>query len=206
MDWEGAVGFSGRSKQLHVWSGNAWASHDHPQQPSQNSAGQGSSGALVRQPPVPAAAALPRPEAPALERPQRPAAAAKTGPSQPMRTLRPLSPEVALKAAQFAGDSSLPHSSVQALLECHYSVHGAFQLLQNPILSPATIAELRTIPCIAVQGQEDMVCPPGTAWALHEVWPEMELRLVPGAGHSMYDPAITHELIEAHEAMRRLFD
>ncbi len=31
----------------------------------------------------------------------------------------------------------------------------------------------------------------------------MELRLVPGAGHSMYDPRITHELVQAVSAFQR---
>jgi hypothetical protein len=30
----------------------------------------------------------------------------------------------------------------------------------------------------------------------------MELRLVANAGHSMYDPAITHELVAATDALR----
>lgn len=38
------------------------------------------------------------------------------------------------------------------------------------------------------------ICPPETAFALHEVWPEMRLRLVPGAGHSMYDPGLQQEV------------
>jgi len=32
---------------------------------------------------------------------------------------------------------------------------------------------------------------------LHDAWPEMKLRLVAGAGHSMYDPEITSELVKA---------
>lgn len=35
-----------------------------------------------------------------------------------------------------------------------------------------------------------------------QAWPELRLRLVGGAGHSQYDPAITHELLEATDAMR----
>lgn len=73
----------------------------------------------------------------------------------------------------------------------------------SPLLQPAALATLRTagVPCIAVQGQQDMVCPPGTAYALHQAWPEMRLRLVPNAGHSMYDPSIRHELLLATDAL-----
>ena len=62
---------------------------------------------------------------------------------------------------------------------------------------------IRHIPCIAVQGRLDFVCPIKTAFDLHCEWPEMEVRVVPGAGHSMYDPAIAHELLEATDRMRR---
>ena len=53
------------------------------------------------------------------------------------------------------------------------------------------------IRCIAVQGGQDYICPPRTALALHDAWPEMELRIVLDAGHSMYDPRIASELIAA---------
>jgi proline iminopeptidase len=91
--------------------------------------------------------------------------------------------------------------SVQALLECHYSLHGAF-LLEAPLLDH--MERIRHIPCVAVQGQMDYVCPPGTAFDLHQQWPEMELRLVPEAGHSMYDPRITDQLVKATDRMRHL--
>ena len=53
------------------------------------------------------------------------------------------------------------------------------------------------LPAIAVQGTADTICPPATAYDLHAAWPELELRLVSGAGHSHYDPDIQHELLEA---------
>ena len=91
--------------------------------------------------------------------------------------------------------------SAQCLLEAHYSIHAAF-LQQQPLSEH--IDRVRHIPCIAVQGQWDLVCPPTTAVELGQAWPEMELRLVPRAGHSMYDPAITHELVTAADRMRVL--
>ncbi len=52
-----------------------------------------------------------------------------------------------------------------------------------------------------------MGCPTMCAPASHlvvavQAWPELQLRLVGGAGHSQYDPAIQHELLEATDAMR----
>lgn len=98
-----------------------------------------------------------------------------------------------------AGHPSM--ASAQALLECHYSVHGAF-LLEAPLLQH--MERVQHIPAVAVQGQLDFVCPPTTAVALHKAWPSMELRLVPGAGHSMYDPAIKDQLLRATDRMRSL--
>jgi len=67
---------------------------------------------------------------------------------------------------------------------------------------PQNIDCLRGIPAIGVQGRVDLVCPPATAFELHTTWPELRLRLVGGAGHSQYDPAVQHELLQATDAMR----
>jgi hypothetical protein len=52
-------------------------------------------------------------------------------------------------------------------------------------------------PTIAIQGGNDAICPPDTALDLHEVWKEMELRIVLQSGHSMYDPLIAGEIVKA---------
>jgi pimeloyl-ACP methyl ester carboxylesterase len=104
---------------------------------------------------------------------------------------------------QHAGSRGMSQGSTQALLTCHYSMHGAF-LLEEPLLAHMHCINGRRFPCIAVQGQQDLICPPGTAFDLHQAWPDMELRLVPGVGHSMYDPAITAELVCATDRMLQL--
>ncbi|KAJ8604432.1 hypothetical protein CTAYLR_000883 [Chrysophaeum taylorii] len=81
----------------------------------------------------------------------------------------------------------------QPLLTCHYSIHKAF--LDDDLLD--NLDKIRHIPAIAVQGGADFICPPTTAIDLAAAWPELELRLVPGGGHSQYDPRIRHELLEA---------
>ena len=73
-------------------------------------------------------------------------------------------------------------------------VHAGF-LEDDAILGG--VGALRHLPAIAVQGAADTICPPATAYALHEAWPELELRLVKGAGHSQYDPDIQSELLDA---------
>jgi proline iminopeptidase len=39
-------------------------------------------------------------------------------------------------------------------------------------------------PATIIQGRYDMVCPPQTAWDLHEAWPESRMYWIPDAGHS----------------------
>lgn len=87
----------------------------------------------------------------------------------------------------------------QAMLTCFYSLHGGF-LSEGQLMEKANVDRIRHIPCLAVQGAADLICPPATALDLSEAWPEMRLVLVGGAGHSMYDPKITHELIKATDS------
>ena len=87
-----------------------------------------------------------------------------------------------------------------ARIECHYFVHGGFlehddQLLRN-------VDRIRDIPAVIVQGRYDVVCPLRSAWDLHREWPQADLRIIPDAGHSAFEPGITHELIEATDRFR----
>ena len=107
---------------------------------------------------------------------------------------------VAAKAvAAASGGQYIP---AQARLTSHYSVNGAFLGNDEAILS--RIDRIRHIPCVAVQGGNDIICPPSTAYELHQVWPEMELKVVPGAGHSMYDSGLQTEVIEATDRIKRM--
>jgi pimeloyl-ACP methyl ester carboxylesterase len=116
--------------------------------------------------------------------------------------------ELILKGLAYEGSASasgpeLSGGAAQALLTCHYSLHGAF-LLDAPLLAREALAPLRArrTPCIAVQGGADIVCPPAAAYELAEAWPEAEVAIVAGAGHSMYDPLIAHELVTATDRLR----
>lgn len=88
----------------------------------------------------------------------------------------------------------------QARLTSHYSINRAFFDDEEAIFS--RIDEIRHIPCFAVHGGNDLVCPPSTAYELHAAWPEMRLTVVPSAGHSMYDPGLMNEVLAATDAMR----
>lgn len=89
----------------------------------------------------------------------------------------------------------------QAMLTCYYSVNDAFMMSDFQLLATHNIDRIRHIPCIAVQGARDLICPPDSALDLSEVWPEMECRIVTEGKHSMYDPRIMSELIEASDHM-----
>lgn len=89
-----------------------------------------------------------------------------------------------------------------ARIECHYFVNGGFLETENQLLE--NVERIRHIPCVIVQGRYDVVCPPITAWELHQVWPEAEWILVPDAGHSMSEPGIRSALIEASDRFVRL--
>jgi proline iminopeptidase len=98
--------------------------------------------------------------------------------------------------AQFETDTA---ALAIARIEAHYFVHGAF-LAENQLLRD--IARIRHLPCAIVQGRYDIVCPPATADALAQAWPEAEYTIVPDAGHSVREPGITRELVAAVERMR----
>jgi len=59
------------------------------------------------------------------------------------------------------------------------------------------IDKIRNIPGVIVQGRYDVVCPAVSAWELSQAWPEADLRIVPDAGHSAFEPGNIHELVTA---------
>ncbi|MBS0486121.1 MAG: prolyl aminopeptidase [Proteobacteria bacterium] len=87
-----------------------------------------------------------------------------------------------------------------ARIECHYFVNGGFFECDDQLLRDAH--KLKHIPAVIVQGRYDVVCPMRSAWDLHRAWPEADLRIVPDAGHSAFEPGNTHELIEATDRFR----
>ncbi len=85
-----------------------------------------------------------------------------------------------------------------ARIETHYFVNGGFLESETQLLDG--VETIRHIPAVIVQGRYDVVCPMRTAWELAERWPEANFRVVADAGHSAYEPGITHELITATDA------
>jgi proline iminopeptidase len=90
-------------------------------------------------------------------------------------------------------------NSTQALpstpfMEAHYFQNDCFM---RPGQLLAEAAQLAGIPGIVVQGRYDLLCPPATSHALGAAWPESEVRLVEGAGHSLYDPGVRDAVMKA---------
>lgn len=93
------------------------------------------------------------------------------------------------------------HSALAlARLECHYFVNHCF-IKENHIIE--RIGRLRSLPAILVHGRYDAICKPAAATALAGHWPELRLQIVPGAGHSAFEPGIIDALVKATDQMAR---
>ena len=82
-----------------------------------------------------------------------------------------------------------------ARIETHYFVNGGFLEHEDELLDG--VERIRQIPAVIVQGRYDVVCPIVTAWELAQRWPEADFRVIADAGHTAYEPGITHELVTA---------
>lgn len=85
-------------------------------------------------------------------------------------------------------------------LEAHYFLHDAFlsddQLIRN-------VGRIRHLPAIIIQGRYDIVCPPLSAYRLHQAWPEARINMVEDAGHAAFEPGIASALVAATEQFKR---
>ncbi|MBC7575708.1 MAG: prolyl aminopeptidase [Herminiimonas sp.] len=85
-------------------------------------------------------------------------------------------------------------------LEAHYFLHDGFmapdQLLQN-------VPRIAHLPAVIVQGRYDIVCPPVSAWRLHQAWPQARLEMVDDAGHAAFEPGTARALMAATERFRQ---
>jgi proline iminopeptidase len=88
----------------------------------------------------------------------------------------------------------------RARVQIHYIQNQCF-LDENTLLDGAS--KLSSIPTTIVQGRYDMVCPPLTAWELHQKMPHARFIMVPDAGHSGMERGISSALIEATERFKQ---
>jgi proline iminopeptidase len=79
-------------------------------------------------------------------------------------------------------------------MEAHYFQNDCF-MKPDQLMTEA--GQLTEIPGIIVQGRYDLLCPPATSYALAARWQRAEVRIVGGAGHSLYDPGIRDAVMKA---------
>ena len=92
-----------------------------------------------------------------------------------------------------------PHTALSlARIECHYFMNNSF-LEPNQIVRDAH--RLHAIPGTIVHGRYDVVCPIDQAWALHQAWPQAELKVITDAGHSATEPGTVDALVRATQRM-----
>jgi proline iminopeptidase len=96
-----------------------------------------------------------------------------------------------LDIASLNSTRTLPSSP---FMEAHYFQNDCFM---KPEQLMAKASQLKGIPGIIVQGRYDLLCPPATTHALGALWTEAEVRIVEGAGHSLYDPGIRDAVMKA---------
>lgn len=80
----------------------------------------------------------------------------------------------------------------------HYGIHQCF-LQPNQVLE--NVSKVIYHPCIIVHGSSDTICPLEQGALLHENWPNSELWIIEGAGHSLREKAIANALIDATEKL-----
>jgi proline iminopeptidase len=83
---------------------------------------------------------------------------------------------------------------VTPFMEAHYFRNDCF-MKPGQLLADAN--KLAGIAGLIVQGRYDLLCPPATSHALAAAWPACEVRIVEGAGHSLYDPGIRDAVMKA---------
>ncbi|MBV9983626.1 MAG: prolyl aminopeptidase, partial [Bradyrhizobium sp.] len=79
-------------------------------------------------------------------------------------------------------------------MEAHYFQNDCF-MAPDQLLRDA--GKLAGIPGIIVQGRYDLLCPPATSQALAARWPRAEIRILEGAGHTLYDPGVRDAVMKA---------
>jgi proline iminopeptidase len=94
------------------------------------------------------------------------------------------------------------YAAAFARIECHYFINRGFLRSDDQLL--AGVDRIRHIPAVIVQGRYDVVCPMTSAWDLHRAWPEADLRIMPKAGHSAFEPDTTRELTSATDRFAKL--
>jgi len=88
-----------------------------------------------------------------------------------------------------------------ARIEAHYFMNDSF-LEPNQLLN--NMDRLHNIPGFIIHGRYDMICRIQYAFDIHRAWPNSELNIIEGSGHSAGELGIRSALIKAGNDMLRL--
>lgn len=75
----------------------------------------------------------------------------------------------------------------------HYAKNGAF-LKEGQLIKNAH--KLKNIPGAILHGRYDMICPPITAWQLHQAWPKADFHIIEASGHHSTEESKTSTIIK----------
>jgi proline iminopeptidase len=81
-----------------------------------------------------------------------------------------------------------------SLIENYYMINNCF-LEERQLLNNAD--KLADIPTIIINGRYDVICPPITAYKLHQKLPKSKLWIIEAAGHASSEPGIEAALVRA---------
>lgn len=104
-----------------------------------------------------------------------------------------------LEGASHIGSTPAAYARAFARIENHYFINHGFLPEDGYIM--ANMHKISHIPGVIVQGRYDMICPPKTAFQLHEVWPSSRLIIAPASGHSLSEQGISSALLGVMDEM-----
>lgn len=98
-----------------------------------------------------------------------------------------------------------------ARIESHF-FHNRGWMEDGALLAPENVAKIAHIPTVIVQGRYDVVCPMKTCWDLRNAWLKaqngrngnLELFIIPDAGHASREPGVTDKLLYATDKYRAI--
>ncbi|MEM7240718.1 MAG: prolyl aminopeptidase [Pseudomonadota bacterium] len=97
------------------------------------------------------------------------------------------------------GSTPAAYAQAFARIENHYFQNRGFLESDNYILD--NIGKIKEVPGTIVHGRYDMICPPRSAFTLHEAWPSSQLKMMPAAGHSLSEPSISSALVKVMDEL-----
>ncbi|MEO0342556.1 MAG: prolyl aminopeptidase [Pseudomonadota bacterium] len=98
-----------------------------------------------------------------------------------------------IDGATHHGSTPAAYARAFARIENHYFINQGFLEQDNHIME--NMHKISHIPGVIVQGRYDMICPPHTAFKLHEAWPLSRLIIAPNSGHSLSEAGISAALL-----------